>query len=138
MIQELDKYVSNLNQIDSIQQMKSEAEQKKALRRHHKTINSIASKLTIGKENCKGGQEYVVLSSYTYPCPQAIPDLQFKLSKIARKVPTLGAMEHKIGLMNTLDPELKSLEKDLNEITDFSDMKAAKVGGQKILEHLNS
>ena len=40
--------------------------------------------------------------------------------------------------MNTLDPELKSLEKDLNEITDFSDMKAAKVGGEKILEHLNS
>ena len=47
-------------------------------------------------------------------------------------------MEHKIGLMNNLDPELKSLESDLNEITDFSDMKAAKAGGKKILEHLNA
>ena len=40
--------------------------------------------------------------------------------------------------MNTLDPELKSLEKDLNEITDFSDMRAAAKGGEKILEHLNN
>ena len=121
-IKEFDEDVNNLNQIDAISEMKTDSEKKEAVKRHHHKIKTHVHKLAIGRKECASGEEYVVVSSYTYPCPQAIPDLQFKLSKIARKVPTLGAMEHKIGLMNELDPELKSLEKDLNEITDFSDM----------------
>ena len=92
-------------------------------------MTSIVSSLNIGRKSCGADMEYVIVHHHTYPCPQAIPDLQYKLSKIAMKVPTLGAMEHKIGLMNHLSPELNSLEHDLNEITDFSDMRAAAKGG---------
>uniref|UniRef100_A0A7S3CQQ6 Uncharacterized protein n=1 Tax=Strombidium rassoulzadegani TaxID=1082188 RepID=A0A7S3CQQ6_9SPIT len=39
--------------------------------------------------------------------------------------------------MKELKPELKDLIKDIDEVTDFSDMKAAKVGGMAIKKALN-
>ena len=41
-------------------------------------------------------------------------------------------------MMNDLHPELKSLSRDLNEITDWDDMRLAKLGGRaihSILDH---
>lgn len=41
-------------------------------------------------------------------------------------------------MMNDLNPELKSLSNDLNEITSWDDMKMAKLGGRaihSILDH---
>ena len=40
--------------------------------------------------------------------------------------------------MNELNPELKSLVKDINEVTSFDDMKAAKKGGEAIKKALKS
>ena len=40
--------------------------------------------------------------------------------------------------MNDLNPELKSLVKDINEVTSFDDMKAAKKGGEAIKKMLAS
>ena len=40
--------------------------------------------------------------------------------------------------MKELQPSLKSLVKDIDEITDFSDMKAAKVGGLAIKKVLDA
>jgi hypothetical protein len=66
-----------------------------------------------------------------------IPDLQATVGALAKKVPTLDALERKLDMMNDMHPELKVLEKDLNEITDFSDMKLAHKGGETIRKALD-
>jgi len=60
---------------------------------------------------------------------QSIPDLQNKVSNISMKIPLMGALEHRLGLMNSLDPELKSINKELDSITQMDDMRAAAQGG---------
>jgi len=45
------------------------------------------------------------------------------------KIPLMGALEHRLGLMNSLDPELKSINKELDSITQMDDMRAAAQGG---------
>ena len=53
-------------------------------------------------------------------------------------MPVLGALEKKLGLMKALNPELKSLSHDLQEVADWDDMKLAKLGGRaihSILDH---
>ena len=53
-------------------------------------------------------------------------------------MPVLGALEKKLGLMKALNPELKSLSRDLQEVADWDDMKLAKLGGRaihSILDH---
>ena len=61
--------------------------------------------------------------------PRNIPDIRATVGQIAKHVPTLDALEKKLDDMNQLHPELKSLLKDLNDITNFDDMKAAHKGG---------
>jgi len=68
--------------------------------------------------------------------PRAVPDIQEKIGSIAAKVPTLDALEHKLDLMNDLHPELKSLVRDLNDITNFEDMTEARKGGEVIKKAL--
>ena len=67
-----------------------------------------------------------------------VPDLENRIENISRKVPTLDIMEHKLDMMHNLHPELKDIQKDLDDITDFSDMKAAKQGGQVIKRALDA
>jgi len=54
------------------------------------------------------------------------------------KVPVLGALEHRLGLMNSLHPELTSINKELDSITNFDDMRAARAGGEIIKRHLDA
>jgi len=54
------------------------------------------------------------------------------------KVPVLGALEHRLGLMNSLHPELTSINKELDSITNFDDMRAARAGGELIKKHLDA
>ena len=65
-----------------------------------------------------------------------IPDLEAKINEITSEVPALDCLEKKVGLMNELNPELKSLVKDINEVTNDEDMKAAKKGGEAIKKAL--
>lgn len=44
----------------------------------------------------------------------------------------VDALERKIPEMTGLHPNLKSLSNNLDDLTDFSDMDAARVGGQTI------
>jgi hypothetical protein len=46
-------------------------------------------------------------------------------------------LRHKVDLMNELNPELKSLIRDIDDITDMSDMKIAKKAGKIIKEALD-
>jgi len=46
-------------------------------------------------------------------------------------LPVLGALEKKLGLMKALNPELKSLSHDLQEVADWDDMKLAKLGEEQ-------
>ena len=85
---------------------------------------------------CGNSTQYVVVQSVSYPCLQSIPDLSNKVQNISMKIPLLGAMEHRLGLMNSLDPELKSINKELDAITSFDDMRAAAKGGEIIKQHL--
>ena len=54
------------------------------------------------------------------------------------KVPVLGALEHRLGLMNSLHPELTDINKQLDSITNFDDMRAARKGGEIIKKHLDA
>ena len=65
-----------------------------------------------------------------------IPDLEAKINEITAEVPALDCLEKKVGLMNALNPELKALVKDINEVTSDEDMKAAKKGGEAIKKAL--
>ena len=67
-----------------------------------------------------------------------MPDLEAKINEIASEVPALDCLEKKVGLMNELNPELKALVKDINEVTSDEDMKAAKKGGEAIKKALES
>ena len=62
-------------------------------------------------------------------CP---PDLEAGLNKIAEKVPVLDALQNKVQEFKELEPELKSVSKQLDSLTDWSDMEAAKLGGDTI------
>jgi hypothetical protein len=62
-------------------------------------------------------------------CP---PDLEAELNKIAEKVPVLEALQNKVQEFKELEPELKSVSKQLDSLTDWSDMEAAKLGGDTI------
>lgn len=61
-----------------------------------------------------------------------VPDLEKQITKIAEKVPIIDQLEGKIYEINKLDPKLKKLSSDLNDLGDFSDFEAAKVGGETI------
>jgi hypothetical protein len=54
------------------------------------------------------------------------------------KVPVLGALEHRLGLMNSLHPELTFINKELDSITNFDDMRAARKGNEIIKQHLDA
>ena len=54
------------------------------------------------------------------------------------KVPVLGALEKRLGLMNSLHPELTNINKELDSITNFDDMRAAKSGGELIKKTLDA
>lgn len=60
------------------------------------------------------------------------PDLEKELNKIAEKVPILDALQNKIQEFKDLDPELSKVSKQLDSLTDFSDMDAARLGGDTI------
>ena len=60
------------------------------------------------------------------------PDLEAELNKIAEKVPVLDALQNKVQEFKELDPELQSVNKQLDFLTDWSDMDAAKLGGETI------
>lgn len=60
------------------------------------------------------------------------PDIEATLNKIATKVPILDALQSKVQEFKELDPELQSVSKQLDELTDFSDMEAARLGGNTI------
>ena len=62
----------------------------------------------------------------------SVPDLEKQITKIAEKVPIIDQLEGKIYEINKLDPKLKKLSSDLNDLGDFSDFEAAKVGGETI------
>ena len=53
------------------------------------------------------------------------------------KVPVLGALEHRLGLMNSLHPELTFINKELDSIVNFDDMRAARKGDEIIKKHLD-
>ena len=59
-----------------------------------------------------------------------------KINEITSEVPALDCLEKKVGLMNELNPELKALVKDINEVTSDEDMKAAKKVGEAIKKAL--
>jgi hypothetical protein len=63
---------------------------------------------------------------------EASPDLESELNKIAEKVPILDALQNKIQEFKELDPELAKVSKQLDYLTDFSDMDAARLGGNTI------
>jgi hypothetical protein len=70
-------------------------------------------------------------------CHHGVPDVQHSIAKVASKLPALGDLEAKLGVMKNLHPELESINKELREITSNVDMKAAKEGGKlikKVLE----
>ena len=48
----------------------------------------------------------------------------------------LDALEKKLGMMNSIHPELKKIAQDLDDITNFDDMRAAKKGGELIKKTL--
>jgi hypothetical protein len=109
------------------------------LTRHHHHIHHVVNSLGGGlNSSCGGSTQYVVVESESYPCLQSIPDLQDKVSSISMKVPVLGALEHRLGLMNSLHPELNSINKELESITNFDDMRAARAGGEIIKKHLDA
>ena len=56
---------------------------------------------------------------------------------IGSKVPALKKMDEKIAKMRALDPELKAIVDDISEITNMSDMEAAKEGGNAIKKILD-
>ena len=60
------------------------------------------------------------------------------IGSIAAKVPTLRVLEGKLDQMHELHPELKSIASDLDEITDFSDMKAARHSGDYLWHAMNA
>ena len=125
---ELNDLVMDLSHVtENIQSLgQTEAEQKEALSRHHHHVKTVVSSLSSGLDSgCQGSTQYVVVESVSYPCLQAIPDLQNKVTNIALKVPVLGALEHRLGLMNSLHPELTDINKQLDSITNFDDMRAA-------------
>ena len=71
----------------------------------------------------------------------AAPDIDGSLRKIGAKVPSLKALEVKKGQMIKLHPELKSLEREITSIADFSGMPRAKTGGlgiSKVLDAVTS
>ena len=138
-IKEFNSLVQDLAHVtDNIQSLgQTEAEQKATLTRHHHKIHKVVSTLSNGLDSgCGNSTQYVVVQSVSYPCMQSIPDLSNKVSNISMKIPLLGAMEHRLGLMNSLDPELKSINKELDAITSFDDMRAAAKGGEIIKQHL--
>ena len=55
-----------------------------------------------------------------------IPDLNGHLKNIESQVGTLSKIEERLGLMHELEPKLKDLMQDINEITDFSSLRKAK------------
>ena len=67
-----------------------------------------------------------------HPCNSAVPNLEHSISKVASKIPALGHLEKKLGLMKDLHPELESINNELRDITSNVDMKAAKEGGRLI------
>jgi len=109
-IKELNNLVKDLAHVtDNVLSLgQTEAEQKATLTRHHHRIHKVVSTLSNSGLNsgCGNSTQYVVVQSVSYPCMQSIPDLQNKISNISMKIPLMGALEHRLGLMNSLDPEL--------------------------------
>lgn len=54
------------------------------------------------------------------------------MKKIVDKIPALEKLEDKYTVMKDMTPELKELNKDLDSITDMSDMATAREGGKLI------
>jgi hypothetical protein len=67
-----------------------------------------------------------------------VPDLSAHLKNIESQVGTLNKIENKVGMMHALQPKLKDLLSDINEITDFSSLKEAKKGGAEIRKTLDA
>ncbi len=54
------------------------------------------------------------------------------MKTLGSKIPAVQNLRHKVDLMNELNPELKSLIREIDDITDMSDMKVAKKAGKII------
>ena len=61
-----------------------------------------------------------------------VPNLQKSVNEVSSQLPVLGALEKKLSMMKAINPELKQLSNDLQEVADWDDMKLAKMGGRAI------
>ena len=68
---------------------------------------------------------------------RTVPDIGEPIGTIAARVPVLKVLEGKLDMMHDLHPELKSIASDLDDITDFSDMRAARHSGDYLKHMLN-
>jgi hypothetical protein len=59
------------------------------------------------------------------------------MKNLGSKIPAVQNLRHKVDLMNELNPELKSLIREIDDITDMSDMKIAKKAGKIIKNALD-
>ena len=63
---------------------------------------------------------------------EEVPDSEKSMNAIAKQIPAMEALERKVPELKKLKPELESLADKLDDITDMSDMRAAREGGRTI------
>ena len=69
-----------------------------------------------------------------------VPNLENDVEAITAHISVLENLRARIPVLNGMEPELKHLNKELDELGDFSDMDAARVGGATIRDiyHVDS
>ena len=61
-----------------------------------------------------------------------MPNLEGDVQDITRQIPILDNLKARIPIINGMEPQLKDLNKQLDDLSDFSDMDAARIGGNTI------
>ena len=136
--------------IEAAQKTENTEQAKTLVKEAHDDIAELARRALKNHADCPGWEidPCVVKTNKkleTKPAPAAavkvekvkpVPDVNQHIRNIAKKVPMLDALEKKLGMMNSIHPELKQIASDLDDITNFDDMRAAKKGGELIKKTL--